>query len=73
MLRNLILGYPTWCSCSNWAVKTIVPLPEGEQIIILQALVGLRKVGYQSNNIEPGLEVISPAGKGMTLVMLGEP
>ena len=55
-----------------------MPLPRDDQIIILQALVGLRKVGYQSNNVESGLEVISPAGKGMTLVhvndiMLGEP
>ena len=72
MLRDLILGYPTWFSCPNWAVKTVVPLPGGDQIVILQALVGLRKVGYQSNNIRPRLEIISHVGKGMALVHMND-
>ena len=72
LLRDLILGYPTWFSCSNWVVKTVVSLPEGDQIVILQALVGLRKAGYQSNNIGLGLKVISRVGKGMTLVHVND-
>ena len=72
MLRDLILEYPTWFSCPNWGVKTVVPFPEGDQIVILQALVGLRKAGYQSNDIGPGLEVISRASKGMTLVHVND-
>ena len=68
MLRDLIIGYPAWSSRLNWAVKTFVPLPGGYKIVILQALVGLRKAGYRSNNIRPRLEVISHVGKGMTLV-----
>ena len=47
-------------------------LPGDDQIIILQALVGLRKAGYQSNNIESGLKVISRAGKGMALVHVND-
>ena len=35
LLRNLILGYPTWFSYPNWAVKTVVPLPGDDQIVIL--------------------------------------
>ena len=68
MLRNLILGYPTWFSYLDWAVKTVVPLPGDDQIVILQAFVGLRKAGYQSNNIGMRLEVISRTSKGMALV-----
>ena len=49
-------------------MKTIVPLPRNDQIVILQALVGLGETGYQPNNVEPGLEVIPRVGKGMTLV-----
>ena len=36
------------------------------------SLVGLRKAGYQSNNIGPGLEVICCASKGMTLVHMND-
>ena len=25
--KNLNLGYPTWLSLSDWAVKTVVPFP----------------------------------------------
>ena len=53
-------------------MKTVVPLPGGDQIIILQALVGLRKAGYQSNNVRPGLEVISRISKGMALVHVND-
>ena len=49
-----------------------MPLLGGNQIVILQAFVGLRKAGYQSNNIGPGLEVISRAGKGMALVHVND-
>ena len=58
-------------------MKTVMPLPQNNQIIIFQALVGLRETGYQPNNVGPGLEIIPRAGKGMALVhmndvMLGE-
>ena len=72
MLRDLILGYPTWFSCSNWAMKIVVLLPRCDQIIILQAFVGLRKVEYQFNNVRLGLEVISCVGKGMVLVHVND-
>ena len=72
MLRDLILEYPTWFSCSNGAVKTVVPLPRDDQIVILQAFVGLRKARYQSNNIGMGLEVISRTSKGMALVHVND-
>ena len=49
-----------------------MPLPEDDQIIILQALVGLRKARYQSNDIGTGLEVISRTGKGMVLVQVND-
>ena len=48
-------------------MKTVVPLPGDDQIIILQALVGIGKVGYQSHLLGPRFEVISPE-EGMTLV-----
>ena len=47
-------------------------LPGDDQIIILQALVGLRKVGYQSNDIGLGFEVISCIGKGMALIHMND-
>ena len=72
MLRDLILGYPTWFSYTNWVVKTVVSLPGGDLIVILQALVGLRKAGYQSNNIGLGLKVISRVGKGIALVHVND-
>ena len=72
MLRDLILEYPIWFSCLNWAVKTVMPFLGGDQIVILQALVGLRKVGYQSNNIGLRLEVISRPGKGMALLHVND-
>ena len=49
-----------------------MPLPEDDQIIVLQALVGLRKAGYQSNNVESRLKVISRTGKGMALVHVND-
>ena len=49
-----------------------MPLPEDDQIIVLQALVGLRKAGYQSNHFKSGLKVISCAGEGMTLVHVND-
>ena len=49
-------------------MKTIMPLPRNDQIVILQALVGLGETGYQPNNVELGLAVIPRVGKGMTLV-----
>ena len=66
------LEYPIWFSCLNWAVKTVMPFLEGDQIVILQALVGLRKAGYQSNNIGLRLEVISRPGKGMAFLHVND-
>ena len=72
LLRDLILGYHTWFSCSNWIVKTVMPLLGGNQIVILQALVGLKKTRYQSNNIGPRFEVISRASQGMAFVHVND-
>ena len=72
LLRDLILEYPIWFSCLNWAVKTVMPFLGGDQIVILQALVGLRKAGYQSNNIGLRLEVISRPGKGMAFLHVND-
>ena len=44
----------------------------GDQIVILQALVGLRKAGYQSNNIRLRLKVISRPGKGMAFLHVND-
>ena len=68
MLRDLILGYPTWFSLLSWAVKTVVPLPRCDQVIILYALIRLRKTWYHSNNVGSGFEVKSCTSKGMALV-----
>ena len=43
MLRDLIIGYSTWFSLPRWAMKTVVPLPGFDHVIILHALIGLRK------------------------------
>ena len=66
--RNQILGYPTWFSRPNWTVKTVLPLPLNDQIVVLQALIGLGETKYQPNNVGPGLEVIPYVGKGMALI-----
>ena len=52
-------------------MKTVVPLPGNDQIIVLQALIGLGKAEYQSYLLRPRLEVISP-GEGMTLVHVSD-
>ena len=57
----------TWCYYPNWAVKTVMPFLGNNQIIILQAFVGLREARYQPHLVGPRFEVISP-GKGMALV-----
>ena len=41
--KGLILGYPTWLSRPSWAVKTVIPLLGDNQVVILHALVRLRK------------------------------
>ena len=43
MLKDLILGYPTWSSLLSWAVKTVVSLLGRNQVIILHALIGFWK------------------------------
>ena len=63
-----MLGYPTWLSYLSWVVKTIMPLPGDNQVVILHAFVRLRKTQYQSNNIGPRLEIISRVCKFVALV-----
>ena len=63
MPRDLTLGYPTWLSLSSWAMKSVVPFPRGNQVVILHALIGLRKTQYKPNNVGPGLEVIPRVSK----------
>ena len=41
--KNLNLGYPTWLSFSNWAVKIVVPFTRDYQKVILHALVGFEE------------------------------
>ena len=68
MPRDLNLRYPTWISLPSWVIKIIVPFPRGDQVVILHAFVGLRKTRYQSNNVRPRLEVISPIGELVALI-----
>ena len=56
--RDLTLWCPTWFSCPDWAVNTVVPWSGDDQKVILQAFVGLEKAGYQPYLIRPGLQVI---------------
>ena len=44
--KGLILRYPTWLSRLSWAVKTFIPLPGDNKVVILHALVQLRKARY---------------------------
>ena len=53
-------------------MKTIVPFPEGDQVVILHAFVGLRKTRYQSNNVGSRLEVISCVGKLVALIHMND-
>ena len=41
--RDLNLGYPTWLSLPSRTVKTIVRFPRGDQVVVLQAFIGLGK------------------------------
>ena len=68
MLRDLNLGYPTSIPLPSWAMKTVMPFLRGDQVVILHAFVGLRKTQYQSNNVRPRLEVISPIGELVALI-----
>ena len=70
--RDLILGYLTWFSLPSWAMKIVVPFPGGDQIVILHAFVGLRKIRYQSNSGGPALEVIPRVSKRMAFVHIDD-
>ena len=72
MLRDLNLGYPTWISLSSWEMKTVMPFPRGDQVVILHAFVGFRKTRYQSNNVGLRLEVISRVGELMALIHMND-
>ena len=49
-------------------MKTVMPLLGDNQVVILHAFVRLRKIRYQSNNVETRLEIISRASKFVALV-----
>ena len=53
-------------------MKIVVPLLGHDQVIILHALIRLRKTRYHSNSVGSGLEVKSHIGKGMTLVYVND-
>ena len=53
-------------------MKIVVPFPGGDQIVILHAFVGLRKIRYQSNGGGPALEVISRVGKFLALIHVND-
>ena len=40
MLKDLNLGYLTWLSLLDWAVKTVMPFTRDNQKVIFHALVG---------------------------------
>ena len=72
MSRDLNLRYPTSISLPSGAMKTVVPFPIGDQVVILHAFVGLRKTRYQSNNVRPRFEVISRVGELVTLIHMND-
>ena len=69
---DLTLGYPTWLSHPSWAMKTVMPFPRGDQVVVLHAFFGLGKTRYEPNNVGPGLEVIPRVSKKMTLVHMDD-
>ena len=56
--RDLNLGYPTWFSLPDWAVKTIMPFPQDYQKVILHALVGFEEAQNKPDDRGSGLKVI---------------
>ena len=68
MSRDLNVGYLTWISFPSWAMKTVMPFPWGNQVVILHAFVGLGKTQYQSDNVGLELEVISLAKELVALI-----
>ena len=53
-------------------MKTVMPFPEGDQVVVLHAFVRLEKTRYQSNNVGPRLKVISRAFELMALVHIND-
>ena len=49
-------------------MKTIIPLLRDNKVVILHALVRLRKAQYQSDNVGLGLEIVSYIGELVALV-----
>ena len=68
VLKDLNLGYPTWCSLLGWAVKAIMPFTRGDQKIIFHAFVGFRETQDEPNFKKPRLKVIARVFKQMVLV-----
>ena len=68
MPRDLNLGYPTQISLPSQAVKTVVPFPRCNKVVILHVFIGFGKTRYQSNNIGLRLEVISGVEKLVALI-----
>ena len=49
-------------------MKTIVPLPENNQVVILHALFRFKEARYQSDDLGLGLEIVSCVGELVALV-----
>jgi len=56
--KDLNLGYPTWLSLPDWAVKTVVPFTRDYQKVILHALVRFREEQDEFDNKGSRLKVI---------------
>ena len=51
-------------------MKTIVPLPRDNQVVILHALIRLGETRYQPDDLRLGLEIVSGAGELVALVLV---
>ena len=68
MLKGLILKYPTCLFRPSWAIKTVVPLPNDNHVVILHALIRFKEARYQSDNLGLGLEIVSRVSELVALV-----
>ena len=59
MLKDLNLGYLTWCSFLGWKVKTIMPFTQGDQKVIFLALIRFGETLDEPNVGRPRLKIIA--------------
>ena len=56
--KDLNLGYPTWLSLLDWAMKTVVPFTRDYQKVILHALIRFWEARDEPDNQGSRLKVI---------------